>query len=160
MNFFQAIKTCYSKYAVFSGRASRAEFWYFFLVFAVQSVISSLLQNRLAIHGQPHSMIDWLWMAFELWGLSMALPYMAVSFRRLRDAGRSVWRYGANLIVVAATIVVSVEVIFRHSRDLLVIAGAGAGWVLAFLLGVINLILMAMPSRDAKSELGTFGALG
>ena len=31
MNFGQAISACLSKYAMFSGRASRPEFWWFFL---------------------------------------------------------------------------------------------------------------------------------
>ena len=31
MNFGQAISTCLSNYATFAGRASRPEFWWFFL---------------------------------------------------------------------------------------------------------------------------------
>ena len=31
MNLFEAVKTCWVKYATFSGRASRSEFWYFIL---------------------------------------------------------------------------------------------------------------------------------
>ncbi|MBO7203085.1 MAG: DUF805 domain-containing protein [Paludibacteraceae bacterium] len=32
MNFSTSVKTCFSKYATFSGRASRSEYWYFYLV--------------------------------------------------------------------------------------------------------------------------------
>ena len=32
MNLFEAVKTCWVKYATFSGRASRSEFWYFILL--------------------------------------------------------------------------------------------------------------------------------
>jgi uncharacterized membrane protein YhaH (DUF805 family) len=31
MNFQTAIKTCFKKYGVFNGRASRSEFWFFIL---------------------------------------------------------------------------------------------------------------------------------
>lgn len=31
MNFTEAVKACFQKYATFSGRAARPEFWWFFL---------------------------------------------------------------------------------------------------------------------------------
>ncbi|MCL5741540.1 MAG: DUF805 domain-containing protein, partial [Betaproteobacteria bacterium] len=31
MDFVQAIKSCLGQYATFSGRASRSEYWWFFL---------------------------------------------------------------------------------------------------------------------------------
>lgn len=31
MDFMTAVKTCFSKYADFNGRATRSEYWYFFL---------------------------------------------------------------------------------------------------------------------------------
>lgn len=46
MGFVEAIKSGYSKYATFSGRASRSEFWYFtllgFLVGFVAGFVSAL----------------------------------------------------------------------------------------------------------------------
>ena len=35
MTFIDAVKTCYRKYAVFSGRAGRAEYWYLNLFIVV-----------------------------------------------------------------------------------------------------------------------------
>ena len=49
MGFGQSIKTVYSKYATFSGRASRSEFWWFFLFSFLVTVLFSTL-NRIA-HG-------------------------------------------------------------------------------------------------------------
>lgn len=41
MTFQHSIKTCFSKYVTFSGRAARSEFWWFALfVFAGQIVLS------------------------------------------------------------------------------------------------------------------------
>ena len=39
MTFFEAVKTALSKYAVFSGRARRKEFWYFFLFNVLVGII-------------------------------------------------------------------------------------------------------------------------
>ena len=75
MNFGQAISTCLSNYATFSGRASRSEFWWFslfqILVLAAAATISEML--------------------YVLAGLGLLLPILAVGTRRLHDIGRTGW---------------------------------------------------------------------
>ena len=46
MGFTEAIQTCFSKYATFSGRARRSEYWYFFLCYAILSGILSFLARN------------------------------------------------------------------------------------------------------------------
>jgi len=54
MNFFEAIKICLSKYAVFSGRAGRSEYWYFTLF---NSLIYFLfLIGNESVERIPHSL--------------------------------------------------------------------------------------------------------
>ena len=43
MNFGEAIKSVFSKYATFSGRARRSEFWYFFLFNLLVSLVLSII---------------------------------------------------------------------------------------------------------------------
>ena len=43
MNFITAIKTCFRKYADFSGRASRSEYWYFALFIALVSTALTMI---------------------------------------------------------------------------------------------------------------------
>ena len=45
MTFTESIKTCFSKYVTFSGRASRSEFWYFMLFCLLGSTILSLFDG-------------------------------------------------------------------------------------------------------------------
>ena len=75
MNFGQAISTCFSKYATFSGRASRPEFWWFFLFQILVSVAASMLGDTVS----------------GLVGLALLLPALAVGARRLHDIGKSGW---------------------------------------------------------------------
>jgi uncharacterized membrane protein YhaH (DUF805 family) len=53
MNFGQAISTCFSKYVTFTGRASRPEFWWFFLfqviVLGVTGMVSGILYGIAAL---------------------------------------------------------------------------------------------------------------
>jgi uncharacterized membrane protein YhaH (DUF805 family) len=75
MDFTQAIKTCLSKYATFSGRASRPEFWWFVLFTILASAAASLIGERLE----------------GLVSLALLLPSLAVGARRLHDIGKSGW---------------------------------------------------------------------
>ncbi len=75
MNFGQAISVCLSKYATFTGRASRPEFWWFFLFQILVSVAASMLGDTIA----------------ALVSLGLLLPALAVGTRRLHDIGKSGW---------------------------------------------------------------------
>ena len=75
MNFGQAISTCLSNYATFAGRASRPEFWWFFLFQVLAQIAASMV-------GQTMS---------GLVVLGLLLPALAVGTRRLHDIGRSGW---------------------------------------------------------------------
>ena len=75
MNFGQAISVCLSKYATFTGRASRSEFWWFFLFQILISLAASMLGD--VING--------------LVALGLLLPAIAVGTRRLHDIGKSGW---------------------------------------------------------------------
>ncbi|WP_309678889.1 DUF805 domain-containing protein [Polaromonas sp.] len=75
MNFGQAISTCLARYATFAGRASRAEYWWFFLFQTLLSVAASMVSE----------------IAYGLVGLGLLLPALAVGTRRLHDIGKSGW---------------------------------------------------------------------
>ena len=81
-----AIKSVFRQYAGFEGRASRTEFWYWYLFNALLTigVITLLLLSVLL---PP---LIWLgglaYVALILWGLSVFLPTLALEVRRLRDA--------------------------------------------------------------------------
>ncbi len=75
--YFEVLK----KYAVFKGRASRKEFWMFFLV-------HSLIQIALAI---LDAIVFGNLFIFVFYTLGTLLPYIAVFFRRLRDIGYKGW---------------------------------------------------------------------
>jgi uncharacterized membrane protein YhaH (DUF805 family) len=78
----KAVKTCFSKYADFSGRAARPEFWYFalfqFVVLVVVGIVSQTLQGLVS--------------------LALLLPALAVGARRLHDIGKSAWFLLVGLI--------------------------------------------------------------
>lgn len=80
MSFGDAIQTVFRKYAEFSGRASRAEFWWrtLFNLF----VLSALRVLNVVPIGQSACLGSVL---AALWSVGVLLPNLAVVVRRLRD---------------------------------------------------------------------------
>ena len=86
MDFTQSIKTCFSKYAVFSGRASRSEFWWFALFGLIGGIVTVVIDVMIlgysAENNGPVNII---------FTIVTFLPYLAVGARRLHDTNRSGW---------------------------------------------------------------------
>lgn len=86
MGFGQAIAACMTDYATFSGRASRSEFWWFYLFVVLMSWGATLVAAA-AFPAEPAAS-DAL---SGLVNLMFLLPVLAAGARRLHDIGRSGW---------------------------------------------------------------------
>ncbi|WP_329020181.1 DUF805 domain-containing protein [Streptomyces sp. NBC_00690] len=69
------------QYAVFSGRARRKEYWMFFLINFVISIVLSIIEAVAGI--SPFLSL--------IYGLAILLPSIGVGIRRLHDTDRSGW---------------------------------------------------------------------
>lgn len=102
MSFTEAIRTCFRKYATFSGRAPRAEYWWFqlFLILLVGGVF--LLGMLLAQTGSAEggaTLVDRIAIIVVVIGfLALFLPSLAVTVRRLHDWDKSGWLYFISFI--------------------------------------------------------------
>jgi uncharacterized membrane protein YhaH (DUF805 family) len=97
MNFGEAVKSALSKYATFSGRARRSEYWYFFLFNLIVSVVTGIIDA--AIGNLALGIIV---------GLALLLPGLAVGVRRLHDTDRSGWFLLLGLIPLVGIIILIV----------------------------------------------------
>ena len=75
MTFQESIKVCFGKYADFSGRASRSEYWWFMLFLVLASLATSMISP----------------IPSGLFSLGTLLPALAAATRRLHDTNRSGW---------------------------------------------------------------------
>jgi uncharacterized membrane protein YhaH (DUF805 family) len=83
LSFATAVRTCFKKYATFTGVASRPEYWWFVLFEVIGSLIFALTG---------------LVILRLLWTLALLVPGLAVSVRRLHDTNRSAWWLFTGLI--------------------------------------------------------------
>ena len=83
MNFSESIKTCLTrKYFSFSGRASRSEFWFFYLFVFIGYIICITLMIAVSFK------LFWLMVIFLV---GIIIPGFAVTARRLHDINKSGW---------------------------------------------------------------------
>ena len=107
MDMITAIKTVLGKYATFSGRATRPEYWWWLLATIILFTVLGLIDGGLIAPmmgfetfspdaGQPVSMVV---------SLALLLPNLAVAVRRLHDNDRSGWWLLLSLIPLLGTLV-------------------------------------------------------
>ena len=100
MGFGEALQSVFSKYATFSGRARRSEYWYFFLF----NVIINIVLNTLYV--ATNSTI--FTALIGLYSLAALVPGLAVSWRRMHDIGKSGAYYCFILIPLVGAIILLV----------------------------------------------------
>ena len=92
VNFIDAIRLFFTKYADFNTRSRRSEYWWSVLFCAVASSLAAGILK------------DYAW----IWSLVVLIPTIAISVRRLHDIGRPGTWYLLNLIPVVGSIILLV----------------------------------------------------
>jgi uncharacterized membrane protein YhaH (DUF805 family) len=92
VTFSESVQTCFGKYGTFDGRASRSEFWWFYLaniavvwianfVFSVTGYMTGGQEGAILLSNLMQFIIN----------LVFFIPFLAASSRRLHDTNRSAW---------------------------------------------------------------------
>lgn len=98
MTFEEAVKTCLTaKYADFRGRASRSEFWWFYLFVYVVLFIFALVTILLMLL-EASTLNNVCFALLMLVMVALMLPMLSAIVRRLHDTGRSGWWYFISII--------------------------------------------------------------
>ena len=101
MSFADSVRTCFTKYGDFSGRASRSEFWWFVLFYELIALPFVLVGGLLlipALTSDPDNPIGPLFfiavgimLIGGLLQLACLVPLLAAGSRRLHDYGQTGW---------------------------------------------------------------------
>lgn len=114
--FGEAIRRFFKKYATFSGRAGRAEFWWWFLASAIVSIVLNILQglaggNQMNSDGTSRGLTAGATIVLIItiiWGLATLIPNLALIVRRLHDTDHSGWWIFIGLIPLVGGIILLV----------------------------------------------------
>ena len=106
MNWY--LKVLKENYANFSGRAQRAEYWWYALI---NSIVITVIHYVDLLIGTT---MDWqqLGIIGAIYALAVIIPGLAVSTRRLHDIGKSGW-----LLLLALTGIGIIPLFIWHVSD-------------------------------------------
>ena len=125
MNMRQSVETVLRKYAVFSGRASRSEYWWWLLATMIVGMIAQALDYSLFDTENGGAAI-----LSSVFSLVTFVPHISVCARRLHDTNRTGW---LQLIPLVAAAIIFASV-FTQSQTAIAIA--------AVLVGISVLLLI------------------
>jgi uncharacterized membrane protein YhaH (DUF805 family) len=101
------------KYAEFTGRARRKEYWMFvLLVFAIY-VVAAIIDGILGMGGMIAGAYGPL---MTIAALALLVPSIAVGIRRLHDTNRSGWWMLIGLIPIVGSIILLVFFVLEGTR--------------------------------------------
>ena len=148
MSFGEAIKSVFSKYATFSGRARRSEYWYF-------ALFNFLIGLVLAIIGK---MLPFLAILSSLYGLAILIPGIAISVRRLHDIGKSGWTMLIYLIPAIIYGVLLSIMLIKHFEgeepNLTLYIIFGIITFITFVLAIVFIVWMCRDSQPGENKWG------
>ena len=90
MDFMTAVKTCFAKFADFSGRATRSEYWWFVLAYFILAMVTGFIHEYL----------------YFLVVLVFLVPMISAGVRRLHDIGKSGWLLLLGLIPLVGLVLI------------------------------------------------------
>lgn len=103
----EAAKRFFTKYAVFTGRASRSEYWWWALISGVVSIVLNIIMTAAGAPGAtvdasgatvpgPGAVLGIILLV--VWGLAVLVPSLALVVRRLHDVNFSGWMILIGLV--------------------------------------------------------------
>ena len=87
ISFTGAVKLGFQRYFDFSGRSTRAEYWWWVLFTFLAAIVLTIVDNILGTNSEDGGG----GLITGLWGLATFIPGLAVTIRRLHDINKSGW---------------------------------------------------------------------
>lgn len=152
LTFGQAISTCFDKYAVFRGRASRSEYWWWYLFTNLVSVGLTLVGVIGASASNSLGAMAGVNVLSGIWSLVILLPSMAVLFRRLHDTGRSGWWVGGLWLAIIPLGVVTAMAAASQTPSSGAAVLAVLGWLGWIGVGVTIFVFTLLPGHTDRND--------
>lgn len=114
MSIGASVKHVLSNYATFNGRASRSEFWFFYLFVIIVSAILSVIDSaaglrvgasseEIVINGTAIPLVSsGVGVLSTIFAIAMLIPFLAVGVRRLHDSDKSGWLLLLGYVLICA----------------------------------------------------------
>ena len=141
------------KYADFSGRARRSEYWWYFLLVVILSIVAMILDSILGLGG--------MFGTYGLFGLIVGLgalvPSLAAAVRRLHDTNRSGWWLLLAVVpyvIFAITTAMALAGGDPATAGMGALATAGLMSIVALIGGLVVLVFLVLDGTHGDNRFG------
>ena len=134
------------KYADFSGRAPRAEYWWFYLGYIILAVVLNVLVRISSVFG-----------ILGLLYLGLIIPMLAVGVRRLHDTNRTGWWLLAPILPYAVGMAMAFPAIMSGAASPASMTGLGTAsifFMIGFALAIVVFIFSVLPGTKGPNKYG------
>ena len=101
MDFQTSVKTCFKKYADFSGRALRSELWWFALFGVLGGIVTTIIDVMILGYSiESYGPVN------IIFSVVLILPGIAVTARRLHDINKSGWWQLIELTIIGILLII------------------------------------------------------
>ncbi len=136
------------KYATFSGRAPRAEYWWFYLLSIILYIVATVIDSLLGL-----SIVGPYGPVTLLVAIGLLIPYLAATVRRLHDRNHSGWWVLAPFLPYAIVI----ALVAQAGGDLTTSTSVGAVGILTIVAGIAAIVLfvfLVLPGTKGPNGYG------
>ena len=140
-------KRPFQKYADFTGRAPRPEYWWYILGLIIVAVVISIIESIVGVKGMILGVYGPL---TALFGLATIVPSLAVGARRLHDTNRSGWWQ------LIAYVPYGLLIFLRPGANtgLGAVALAGIVSLIALVCAIVLIVFMCLPGTPGDNRYG------
>jgi len=145
------------KYADFSGRASRPEYWWFVLALVIAFIVVGIVESIIGIN---HMILYSYGPLRALLWLATVVPSIAVGVRRLHDTDRSGWWMLLPIVPYTLAMVLGGAAMMGGAATgsgMGMMAGLGIAGIFAFIgmvAGLALLVFMVLPGTPGDNRYG------
>ncbi|GAA6236519.1 DUF805 domain-containing protein [Apilactobacillus micheneri] len=138
VGMWEAYKLLFTNYINFSGKSSRAEYWWVQLInfiIEILLLILSIFLITFTSNGGMSVLIGVIvgYLLVSIYGLVILIPSIALTVRRYRDAGVSPWWF---LVIALASFIL---VMMDHL--------SGVFYTIGLVISIIGLVITILPSK-------------
>ena len=141
------------KYADFSGRARRSEYWWFFLLVIVLSIVAMILDSIVG----TGAMFGTYGLFGLIVGLGTFVPSLAAATRRLHDTNRSGWWLLLAVVPYAIAMIMMVAALAGGDPATAgagTLATAGLMSIVALIGGLVVLVFLVLDGTPGDNRFG------
>ncbi|UQS84876.1 DUF805 domain-containing protein [Apilactobacillus apisilvae] len=144
VGMFEAYKLFFKNYVKFTGKSTRAEYWWVQLMNFLISLLLEIIGFALLIAffaSKTHSGMSLIFYGFAvimlvgLYGLSTLIPSISLLFRRYRDAGVSPWW------LLLTSLVPTIIAVIYNFKDV-------TSTIIVLIFALVNIIITILPSKN------------